>query len=257
MDRRLLACSILAALGGLLATGGAAQDDWSWPENPKNLTRLPASWPGSRLAPVMSGLTNALGVRCSHCHVGEEGQPLSTYDFASDANPKKEIARQMLDLLGVVNKHLDGLGVADAERVNMWCHTCHRGLPKPRTLGEQLQHTYQTRGLDAVGEEYRALEQRYAGTGSYDFSEPAFGWFASSLAEQGKVDDAIALRRLDLERHPDDPAVHGGLAAAYRSAGRLELARIHARRALELAPDDGDLVELVRGLETSEQDERP
>ena len=33
---------------------------------------------------VMPGFTRALGVRCSYCHVGEEGESLSTYDFASD-----------------------------------------------------------------------------------------------------------------------------------------------------------------------------
>ena len=44
---------------------------------------------GERLRPVMMGFTRALGVRCNHCHVGEDGQPLSTFDFVSDENPNK------------------------------------------------------------------------------------------------------------------------------------------------------------------------
>ena len=42
-----------------------AQDQWTWPEKPKNLQVLNKDWPGSRLRPVMTGFTRALGVRCS------------------------------------------------------------------------------------------------------------------------------------------------------------------------------------------------
>lgn len=52
---------------------------WSWPEKPENLQVFSKDWPGSRLRAPMRGFTRALGVRCSYCHVGEEGQPLSAY----------------------------------------------------------------------------------------------------------------------------------------------------------------------------------
>ena len=55
----------------------------------------------------MRGFSRALGVRCQYCHVGEEGQPLSEFDFASDDNPNKDRAREMLRMLGTVNDHLD------------------------------------------------------------------------------------------------------------------------------------------------------
>ena len=58
---------------GLMAPVYAQQ--WSWPEKPENLQVLPKDWPGQRLAPVMRGFSRTLGVRCSYCHVGEEGQP--------------------------------------------------------------------------------------------------------------------------------------------------------------------------------------
>ena len=29
-----------------------------------------------------------------------------------------------------------------AEPVNMWCHTCHRGVARPHTLDEALLETY-------------------------------------------------------------------------------------------------------------------
>src|SRR5215813_630156 len=74
---------------GLCSLTGSAQDTWTWPEKPKNLQVLPKDWPGTRLRPVMVGFTRALGVRCSYCHKGEEGKPLSTYDFVSDDNPTR------------------------------------------------------------------------------------------------------------------------------------------------------------------------
>src|SRR5262245_1477920 len=80
-----------------------AQSQWSWPEVSKNLKVLPKNTPPKKLRAVMTGFTRALGVRCSYCHVGEEGKPLDTYDFASDRNDKKRVARGMYRMLGNVN----------------------------------------------------------------------------------------------------------------------------------------------------------
>lgn len=80
----LLALQVAVAL---LLVGPLQAQDWSWPERAENLTELPADLPPERLGAVIRGFSQALGVRCSHCHVGEEGQPLSTYDFLSDCVP--------------------------------------------------------------------------------------------------------------------------------------------------------------------------
>ena len=148
-----------------------AQEQWSWPEKPENLQVLPKDWPGTRLRPVMMGFSRALGVRCSHCHKGEEGQPLSTYDFASDENPNKDRAREMLRMLGTINDHLDEIEPSGDRRINMWCHTCHRGRPRPMTLGEELGETYRMKGLEAALAAYNDLRTTYYGKGAYlDFS---------------------------------------------------------------------------------------
>ena len=93
-------------LAACLPASAWSQDDWKWPEKPKNLQVMPKEWTGKKLSPVMRGFTAALGVRCTHCHVGEEGKPLSTFDFASDANPNKDRAREMYRMLGDINEHL-------------------------------------------------------------------------------------------------------------------------------------------------------
>src|SRR3989304_2757001 len=103
---------------GMVAPSSQSQDQWTWPEKPKNLQVLNKDWPGSRLSPIMRGFTRSLGVRCSHCHVGEEGKSLSTFDFASDANPNKDRAREMLRMLGSVNNHLKKIEPSGDKRVN-------------------------------------------------------------------------------------------------------------------------------------------
>jgi len=55
-------------LGSLFLTAfstlpASAQDQWTWPEKPKDLQVFPKDWSGTRLRPVMGGFTRALGVR--------------------------------------------------------------------------------------------------------------------------------------------------------------------------------------------------
>jgi hypothetical protein len=64
---------------------------------------------GQHLRLVMGGFVRGLGVSCAHCHVGEEGQPLSTCDSPSDAYPNKDRARdarEMPRMLASISGHL-------------------------------------------------------------------------------------------------------------------------------------------------------
>jgi hypothetical protein len=166
-----MSSNIFVSLGGfvsltlLLNSPAQAQEQWSWPEKPANIQVLPKEWPGSRLRPVMMGFTRALGVRCTHCHVGEEGKPLSAYDFASDANANKNRAREMLRMLGSINEHLKNIEPSGDKRVNMWCHTCHSGRPRPMTLEEEMGEKHRMKGLETAFAHYRELKKKYYGRG--------------------------------------------------------------------------------------------
>jgi hypothetical protein len=59
---------------------------------PKNLKLLA---PNSDIRFIMRNFADALGVKCSYCHV--EG------DFASDTNPKKEMARKMIAMVRLID----------------------------------------------------------------------------------------------------------------------------------------------------------
>src|SRR5437588_12568920 len=56
--------------------------------------------PASQLIPVMNFFAASMGRRCNFCHVNNQGQ----WDYASDAKPEKNTAREMIKLVLDINK---------------------------------------------------------------------------------------------------------------------------------------------------------
>jgi tetratricopeptide (TPR) repeat protein len=225
---------ILVWLPALLVVPAGLDAQWTWPERAQDLRELPADFPPERLSAVMRGFTSALGVRCSYCHVGEEGAALETYDFVSNDNPNKDRARAMYRLLGVVNDKLDQIEPS-GEPVNMWCHTCHNGKPRPQTLGEAIDERYEAEGGEAAIAWFIELRDRYYGAGAYDFTPGSVVEVASGLLTRGDPDAARRLLDLNVTQHPESWEAHEGLGDLARAIGEPEAARTHYERALELS----------------------
>lgn len=245
---------VLAALAwsSLAPAPAAGQAPFTWPE-PTNLQKLPEDFTPERLSAVMTGFTRALGVRCSHCHVGEPDAPLTTYDFASDENPNKNTARVMLDLLGAVNDKLDLIEPTGPQRVNMWCHTCHRGQPRPMSLGEVLTQTLDADGMEAAIARFRELREEFYGSGSYDFSEEGIEGLARQLIEIDRETDAIELLKLNVEYYPDSARAYGNLGSVYsRQEGERERAIAFLQKALELDPGFDAAARMLAQLRAAE-----
>lgn len=117
------------------STDFAADTTWTWPDRAENLQVLPADTGPFELSQIMRGFTQALGVRCQHCHVGTEEMSLVEFDFVSDEKDHKEVARQMMRMTWAINNdmlaNMDGLHEAEGMRVT--CYTCHRGGVTPQT----------------------------------------------------------------------------------------------------------------------------
>lgn len=240
----------LASAGLFVATAARPQQpSWHWPDKAKNLQVLPKDCDAEKLQAIMKGFTRSLGVRCTHCHVGTEGQPLSTYDFVSDRNPNKDRAREMYRMLGDINAHLKKISPSGDQRVNMWCGTCHQGRPRPMTLVEELGQTYRRSGIDATLARYRELRDRFYGRGGYDFGERSLEDFGDELVELGNRDAAIEVFRLNAAQFPQSGRAWSSLAAAFEGAGRNELAVIYYRKALEVDPGDEEALAKVVALE--------
>lgn len=137
----LLAIAVLALVAYAPAevetdlSSAPADTTWTWPDRAENLQVLPADTGPFELSQIMRGFTQALGVRCQHCHVGTEEMSLDEFDFVSDDNAHKNVAREMMRMTWAINNDLlaniEGLHEAEAMRVN--CFTCHRGNVTPET----------------------------------------------------------------------------------------------------------------------------
>jgi Photosynthetic reaction centre cytochrome C subunit len=114
---RFLVCSML-----LLATLFAQekQEKKEIP-NPTNLKVLKLT-SGLEVRQVMRTFTTGLGVQCNYCHA--QG------NMASDENPKKEVARHMIEMTQKINA-----GFPDG-KMHVTCFTCHRGEAEPKTAAE-------------------------------------------------------------------------------------------------------------------------
>src|SRR5262249_9686508 len=146
------------------------------------------------LITLMRGFTRALGVRCTHCHVGEEGQPLSTYQFAADDKAAKAKARVMIEMVRAINStHLAALDKRSDPPVKVECATCHRGTTEPRMLQEVLRREYRSGGLEALKTKYRALRDRYYGRFTYDFGEVPLADVAGEIWDAGAAEDSVQL----------------------------------------------------------------
>lgn len=221
--------------------------NFHWPEKLVNLQELPKDWTGSRLSSVMNGFTRALGVRCEHCHVGEAGQPLSSYDFVTDENPNKDRAREMLRMLKDINGHLKKIEPSGDRRVNMWCTTCHRGIARPISLGEQLRETFRAEGLEASLTKYSELKKNFYGKGAYQFGESALNELGyTALRENPK--GAIKAFKLNSKEYPESWNVWDSLADGYMQSGDNKNAKKYYKKSLKLNPNNQNAKDMLEKI---------
>lgn len=100
----------------------------------RNAQVLPADISEEQLRGTMRAFTVALGVRCSHCHADGEDVPFANRDWASDANPRKTVARGMMRLtqrLNATDLPAVGLPLGNAAPPRVTCYSCHGGATKP------------------------------------------------------------------------------------------------------------------------------
>lgn len=196
---------IIAALTLVGASTVVAQAPGHFPpDSLVNVKVIPKNTPVLQVIGTMRNFAGWLGVRCPFCHVGQEGQPLASFDFAKDDKRTKLTARQMMRMVEEINHRLDTLPEHErmASHVEVTCATCHRGVSRPMPLEQIMLETAQAAGSDSAARAYRALRERYYGRAAYDFGEPTLDAAAFRLARAGKYDEAFAVLRLNEEQFP-------------------------------------------------------
>ena len=99
----------------------------------RNLKVLPKDISDAKLDSIMGAYTVALGVKCDFCHVKIKNSPDSLLDYASDKEPMKENARNMMRMTIDINKNYFYFDKnIQPEYLNViHCKTCHQGEPIP------------------------------------------------------------------------------------------------------------------------------
>ena len=226
---------------------------WSWAQIPdkfENLKVLPADISKKDMMDTMKGMSGALGVRCWFCHVGEEGQPLSSFDFVSDEKDNKVIARGMMEMTRDINKkYLVDISAKSGHNLDAAnCRTCHRGLAHPRTLSAELARTLKRKGVGDTVTRYRKLRDHYYGSDAYDFSESTLNGFAEELTEGGNMDAALSMLALNLEYHPKSGETHYMMGEVYARMGQKGKAIASLEKALEMMPGNPRIQKRIEQL---------
>jgi Photosynthetic reaction centre cytochrome C subunit len=76
----------------------------------------------------MQLMNTALGVACGHCHAARN-------NFASEENPRKAVARRMLEMTRAINQQFFPTyqpGPEESRLGKVTCFTCHQGSEKPK-----------------------------------------------------------------------------------------------------------------------------
>lgn len=246
MPRRSIVLAMVAALASMGLPGPSRAQI---PDTFQNLQVLPKDIPKGELVSVMRSFSGALGVRCNHCHVGENAATLEGFDFASDDKAPKRIARVMMSMVqGINQEEIPKAAIQDPAQVR--CVTCHRGVTEPRTLDEVLRGTIEKEGVPAAQKRYRELREQYHGSGSYDFRPGPVNMVAEWLAfERKDYDGAIALLGLNVEFHPAVGYTHNLLGRIHEAKGDTPAAIASYRKALELDPKDNRSRQLLQKAE--------
>lgn len=250
MRSRFIACVLLVAV--VAVSFGANDSAAQIPDEFENLKVLPSDIGKQDLVAVMRRFAGALGMRCSGCHVGEDPNDLSTFDFASDEKKEKKVAREMMKMVDAINSDLmTKTGIEDPIRVE--CATCHRGVEHPQMLDDLVMKTVHEKGTEAGVEKYKMLRTKYYGSGSYDFTPGTLFSVAEQLAESGEqIDAAIAFAKLSLEYDPEEANTHLLLAQIYARKGDKAAAIASVNKALELNPDNRWAKRLLQNLQAKE-----
>jgi uncharacterized protein len=93
-------------------------------------------------------------------------------------------------------------------------------------------------GLDGIESHYRNLSAKFGYT--VPPPEQLMNTLGYTLMGQGKTDDAIKVFKSNVERYPHSANVYDSLAECYEKNGKLDLARPHYEKAVELGEKNGD-----------------
>jgi CubicO group peptidase (beta-lactamase class C family) len=142
----------------------------------------------------------------------------------------REPERQRLIVL------LSNLPSATLNRISAGIAGTLDGSPVPppqRPIAEVIGPVITQASVDGAIAKYRELKGSFSAA-EYDFSEPQLNLLGYALMNRKRLQDAIAIFKLNVEMFPRSANVYDSLGEAYMNDGKKELAITNYEKALEL-----------------------
>jgi len=220
------------------------------PPAPPPLTNLkiyPKDIARPELIATMQGFVRQLGVQnqggCTYCHVGTA----PNFDFASDTNPKKDIARRMILMSREITAKLPEVTGKQASAItSLRCATCHRGMAVPKVTEVALADGLAKGGNSAAVQQYKDTRKQ-----ALDYNENALVAYAATLVNGDKADDALALLQANAELNPNHAPTYAGMAQAYAKKGDKDNQIKSLEKAVQLDPNNQQLKRQLDQLKSS------
>jgi hypothetical protein len=240
-----IAFGLIVVAVSLARAQGAPAAGQQQPPPLTNLQVYPKDIARAELITTMQGFVQQLGVQaqggCAYCHTGQGPQA----DYASDENPKKNVARKMILMSREISAKLPEVtGKAAADISRLRCATCHRGQPVPKVTVDALTETTTKSGASAAIEQYRDLRKQ-----AIDFNEASLVAAANALTNSNKPDDALALLQANAELDPNHALTYFAMAQAYAKKNDKENQIKNLEKAVQLDPNNPNIQQLKRQLD--------
>lgn len=246
MGLRAACLALACGLFGFVCDAPAAAQP---PAPPKNLKVLPPDMTRDQVTAIMRGFAGALGVRCTHCHVGQDGNPQSM-DYAADDKDEKLTAREMLKMVRTINADYVRMASGGDATADVRCETCHRGRSTPpQPLADILVETALKDGAPAAVAKYTQMRGESLDAGQYDFRERTLVGAARRLQDQNAADQAVALLTASIALFPKSADMVASLGMILLQKGDRDAARVQFDRALQLDPANGMAQQGLRRLQ--------
>jgi hypothetical protein len=122
------------------------------------------------------------------------------------------------------------------------------GVPKP-SITEALMDLVLADSIPAVINKYHDLKKN--NFNDYNFKESQLNGFGYQLLQVGKIDQAIAILKLNVESYPGSANVYDSLGEAFMVKGNKEEAIMNYEKSLKLNPKNKNAEDNIKKLKDS------
>jgi polyisoprenoid-binding protein YceI len=115
------------------------------------------------------------------------------------------------------------------------------------SVGEAMWQALAEKGVEAAVARYRELKEK--STNDYNFATDQVALVASRLLQHRRLKEALEVYRLAAAESPKETVLQARIGEANAALGDRDAALAAYRRALELAPQNPEAMEMIRRLE--------